>query len=187
MRLSVFLRNPTWFSIRDALTSQRDIQINLKDGMTFCVEFIRDNFRDDGTGLTLKAIGAHFRAWHPRNVNWLKNSHLRFERILIGNAPGPTPISKPKVVMYMELIGETLAAGISSKDPGVGKRVIVVQFQLPMEDIEDWFTLSFSPDPDGLDVPPLIEKLVALPRPDVLEYTSLQMIFSVWGRGSIYT
>lgn len=172
------MRDSIWHSLREALTTQRDIQIQLPDKMTFCVEFVRDTFSD--VGLTLKAPGAQFRAWHPRNVKWLKDSHLRLECIIVPNRLGPTPSSKLNVAQYMELIGDTLAAGIPERDPGVGKRIILAHFQLPNDDIIDWFTLSFSPGPEGIDAAGLMAKMLVLPRPEVFEYTTLQMIFSVW-------
>ena len=177
----VFLGDPSWLAIREALTSQRDIQIPLSGKMTFHVEFIRDTFSDIPTGFTLKTPSGQVRAWHARNVNWLHKSHLQFEKIIVPTKLGPTAASKANVGKYIELIGEALAANIPKRDPGVGKKIIMAAFQLPNDGIKNWFTLSFSPGPEGLDGAGLVQKMLVIPRPDVNEYTTLNVIFSVWG------
>lgn len=149
--------------------------------MTFHIEFLRPKFSDPQTGLTLEAPDGHFRTYHPRNSNWLKNSPLRFEKIICANTLTPTPTSNVDVGAYIEKIGEAFAKAIPKKSPGVGKKAILVALELSVEGTGDGFKLDFSPGPEGLDPPALMKAVMGISPPNVLEYTVLKFIFSVWG------
>lgn len=82
---------------------------------------------------------------------------------------------------YIEKIGEAFAKAIPKKSPGVGKKAILVALELSVEGTGDGFKLDFSPGPEGLDPPALMKAVMGISPPNVLEYTVLKFIFSVWG------
>jgi len=99
---------------------------------------------------------------------------------MVRDVPGPDPTTREEIIDYMERIGEAVEAVTPKKDPGTGKRLIVVRFELPQMN-KEWLNLRVSPNQDGLDIKALWNALINMPKPDVEEYTMLQMFFGVWG------
>jgi hypothetical protein len=128
----------------------------------------------------LSVTGGIYKRWFPKKAGWLKDSHVKFEKIMVRDVPGPDPTTKAEIINYMERIGEAVEAVTPKNDPGTGKRLIVVRFELPQMN-KEWLNLKVSPDQDGLDIKALWDALMNLPKPDVDEYTMLQMFFGVWG------
>jgi hypothetical protein len=59
-----------------------------------------------------------------------------------------------------------------------------VVVNLPEMGDNDCYELFVSLNAEGLDMLPIWEALLDLPKPDVVDYTVLHMIFCVWGADS---
>jgi len=150
--------------------------------LTFCIDFVRHSYSDPVTGLALRAEAGVYKRWHAKKAGWLEKSHVKLDRIMVPDTPGPDPTAYAKIAEYMQAIGEKLHAVVPKKDRGVGKRLIMVTFELPISAAsgDNWLKLSVSPDTGGLDLQKIWDALASLHRPDVIRYSMVEMIFGVW-------
>jgi hypothetical protein len=116
----VFLRDSSWLSVRNALTTQKNIRIPLGDKVTLSVEFLHRTYNNPDTGLNLQIDTGYVKCWHPRKPGWLKDSHVQLDRIIVTVSPSPDPTAYREAREFMELIGEALETVTPIKDPGAG-------------------------------------------------------------------